>query len=194
MKLFLPLLCAVLLADGCATRQRDHFYVLDAQPAGAGQSRAAFAQQVALRVTVPSLVDRNEMVLTTQDGVAILDHERWAAPLADLTTTTLSQDIEQRRADVLVSARGGDQAKLPVIRIAVDIDQVGARLGNQVSIEAHWRLTDTRTGAVSVGRDVFAAQLHSDSYAAVAVGLSSCVALLADRLVAELSPGAAVQP
>jgi hypothetical protein len=36
--------------------------------------------------------------------------------------------------------------------------------------------------------------LHSDSYAAVAAGLSSCVALLADRLVAEFSAPVAAQP
>jgi len=193
MKSLLPVLCALLLAEGCATRQPDHFYVLEAIPA-VNQSRAAFAQQIAVRVTVPSLLDRGEMVLTMQAGVAIVDHERWAAPLADLITTTLSQDIEQRRSDVLVSARGFDQGKLPVIRIAVDVDQVSARLGNQVSIEVHWRLTDVRTGMVSAGREVFAAQLRSDSYAAVAAGLSSCIALLADRLVAEFSPTVAAQP
>ena len=194
MKLHLSALCALLLAVGCATRQPDHFYVLDAQPAMAREPRAAFAQQVTLRVTVPSMVDRGEMVLTTQDGVSVVDHERWAAPLADLVTTALGQDIERRRSDVLVLARSADPAKLALVKIAIDIDQVSVRLGHQVSIEAHWRLTDVRSGSETVGRDVFAAELHTDSYAAVAAGLSSCLGLLADRLIGGLPAVAAAQP
>jgi uncharacterized lipoprotein YmbA len=128
------------------------------------------------------------MVLTTPDGVAVMDHERWAAPLADLATTALSQDIEHRRSDLLVLPRSADEAKLPLIKIAVSVDQISLRQGKQVSIEAHWRLTDVRTGAVAVGRDGFSAPLHADNYAEVAAGLSSCIGLLADRLIGEIPP------
>jgi hypothetical protein len=41
----------------------------------------------------------------------------------------------------------------------------------------------------SLGRDVFVAPLHSDSYAAVAAALSACVGLLADRLAREVPAG-----
>jgi uncharacterized protein len=187
----LPLLGALIgfwcvLNSGCAARQRDHFYVLDAQPAGARESRAQFDRQVTLRVTVPSLVDRGEMVLTTPNGVTVLEHERWAAPLADLVTTTLSQDIERRRGDVVVLPRSADQPGIPLIKIAIEIDQVTARLGDQVMIEAHWRVTDARTGKVSIGRDAFASSQRPQSYTDMASALSTCVALLADRLVREI--------
>jgi len=43
----LPLLvCVLILASGCAARQRDHFYVLDARPAGARESRSQFDRQL----------------------------------------------------------------------------------------------------------------------------------------------------
>jgi uncharacterized protein len=187
----LPLLGALIgfccvLNGGCVTRQRDHFYVLDAQPAGARESRAQFDRQVNLRVTVPSLVDRGEMVLTTPNGVTVLDHERWAAPLADLVTTTLSQDIERRRGDVVVLTRSADQPDIPLVKITIEIDQVTARLGDQVIIETHWRVTDARTGKVSLGRDAFASSQRAQSYTDVASALSTCIALLADRLVQEI--------
>jgi uncharacterized lipoprotein YmbA len=188
----LPLLGALIgflvcvLSSGCATRQRDHFYVLDAQPAGARESHVQFDRQVTLRVTVPSLVDRAEMVLTTANGVTVLDHERWAAPLADLVTTTLGQDIERRRGDVVVLPRSADQSGIPLIKIAIEIDQVTARLGDQVTIETHWRVTDARTGKVSIGLEVFASSQQPSSYRDVASALSTCIALLADRLVQEI--------
>lgn len=183
----LPLLaCVLILGSGCAARQPDHFYVLDARPAGARESRTQFDRQVTLRVTVPSLVDRAEMVLQTQSGVTVLDHERWAAPLADLVTATLSQDIERRRGDLVVLPRSADQAGIPLTRIALEIDHVTARLGDQVSIETHWRITDARTGKVSIGRDVLSSSQRPQNYADIASALSDCIALLAERLVREI--------
>jgi len=183
----LPLLvCVLALAGGCAARQRDHFYVLDAQPAGSNGSRTQFDRRIALRVTVPSVVDRAEMVLTTSGGVTMLDHERWAAPLADLVTATLGEDIERRRSDVVVLPRGPDQAGIPLVKITVEIDQVKARLGDQVAIETHWRVTDTHTGKVSIGRDAFASAQRPQSYSDVAAALSTCVGLLAERLAGEI--------
>jgi uncharacterized protein len=175
----------LILMGACASRQPDHFYVLDSQ-APANRQSQDFRRQVTLRITVPALVDRSELVLFTKDGVAVMDHERWAAPLADLMTSTLSQDIERRRGDVVVLQRSADQAKLPLVKIAVDVDQVTARLGDQVSIEAHWRVTDARSGSISLGRDVFVAPLQSNGYQAVAAGMSSCIALLAERLAKEI--------
>jgi uncharacterized lipoprotein YmbA len=183
----LPLLvCVLVLAGGCAARSRDHFYVLDAQPAGSNDSRTQFDRRAALRVTVPSLVDRAEMVLTTSGGVTVLDHERWAAPLADLVTAVLGQDIERRRSDVVVLARGPDQTDIPLVKIAVEIDQVTARLGDQVAIETHWRVIDTHTGKVSIGRDAFASPQRPQSYSDVAAALSTCIGLLAERLAREI--------
>ena len=186
----LPLLfCVLILAGGCAARKPDHFYVLDARPAGARESRTQFARQVTLRVTVPSLVDRGEMVLATSSGVMVLDHERWAAPLADLVTATLGQDIERRRGDVVVLPRSADQAEIPLTRIVLEIDQVTARLGDQVSIETHWRVTDARTGKVSIGRDALSSSQRPQNNSDVASALSDCIALLADRLVREIPAG-----
>jgi uncharacterized lipoprotein YmbA len=189
MKTSSLLLSCALLLTSCASRQRDHFYVLDARPVSAGESRTQFAQQVTLRVSVPTMVDRAEIVLIPPGGVTVLDHERWAAPLADLVTTTLGQDIERRRTDIIVLPRSAEQSSIPLFRIAVEIDEVTARLGGAVSIETHWRVTDARSGKVSLGREVFSSPTHPQSYTMVASALSDCIALLADRLVREIPAG-----
>jgi len=181
-------LLAFLLA-GCVSRQRDHFYVLDPLPAAIPASRSQFHRQVTLRVTIPSLVDRGEMVLETSSGVSVMDHERWAAPLPDMISQALGQDIERRRNDVVVLPRSADKAGIPLVRISVEIDQVNARLGEHLSIETHWRFTDARTGKETLGRDTFVSPQQPQSSAEVAAALSACIALLADRLAAEIPTG-----
>jgi uncharacterized lipoprotein YmbA len=180
-------LCALLLLlAGCVTRQQDRFYVLDPQPAAVAESRSQFDRQVELRVTVPSLVDRGEMVVATPSGVAVMDHERWAAPLADLVAASLSAGLERRRSDVVVLTRSANNAGIPTVRVTVEIDRVTARMGDHLSIETHWRVSDARTGKEKLGRDVFVSQQQPQSYAEVAAALSACIALLADRLAGEL--------
>jgi uncharacterized protein len=186
MKPFCLGLCALLALAGCVTRQQDRFYVLDPQPAAVAESRSQFDRQVTLSVTVPSLVDRGEMIIATPNGVAVMDHERWAAPLADLVNAVLSQDLERRRSDVVVLPKSANHAGLPIVRVTVEIDRLTARLGDHLSIETHWRVTDARTGKENLGRDVFVSQQQPQSYAEVAAALSACIALLADRLAGEL--------
>jgi uncharacterized protein len=185
--LFLPsLLIAVLVAAGCATRRADHFYALAVQPAQSSGSHAGFARQITLHVTLPSLVDRAEMVLTSGEQVSILEHERWASPLPDQVIATLGQDIEARRIDVMIANRSLQQDKLPASKISVEFVHWTAQRGGRLSIEARWRVTDSVSGNVSVGRDIFSAALGADGYDQLAAALSACVAQLADRLIAEI--------
>jgi uncharacterized protein len=185
MKLLSLVLCTALLA-GCLTRQADRYYVLDPKPPAVAAPRVQFDRQVILRITIPSLVDRGEIVVAAQGGVSVMEHERWAAPLADMVNGTLSQDIERRRNDVVVLPRSADQAGIPLSRIAVEINQVTARLGDRLSIEAHWRVTDARTGKEALGRETFVSPQQAHSYAEVAAAFSDCIALLAERLAAEI--------
>ncbi len=127
------------------------------------------------------------MVLnTTAEGVTVLEHERWAAPLTDLVTQTLAQDIERRRSDLLVAGRGAVLASGSGIQMTVTVLQMTVRRNGKASIETHWRLLGVRSGKDEVGGEVFSSPLQQDDYASVAHALSDCVALLADRLVAEL--------
>ncbi|GAC1497763.1 MAG: hypothetical protein NVS1B6_03550 [Steroidobacteraceae bacterium] len=175
------------LLSACAAGRPDHYYILNAEPSGAAQARKSPATQVQLSITLPLLVDRSQMVLnTTAEGVTVLEHERWAAPLTDLVTQTLAQDIERRRSDLLVAGRGAVLASGYAIQMTVTVLQMTVRRNGKASIETHWRLLGVRTGKDEVGGEVFSAPLQQDDYAGVAHALSECVALLADRLVAEL--------
>jgi len=185
----LSLTALVFLLSGCVTRQADHFYVLDSLPGQAAPPRSQFDRQVTLQITVPSLLDRGEMIIAGEGRVSIMDHERWAAPLTDMISGALSRDIERRRGDIVVLPRGVDKAGIPLVRITVEIDQVTARLADHLSIEAHWRVTDARTGKEVLGRNTFISPQQPQNYAEVAAAFSACIALLADKLTAEIPGG-----
>jgi uncharacterized lipoprotein YmbA len=142
---------------------------------------------VSLRVTLPSLVDRSEMMLNTStNGVIVLEHERWAAPLADLATQTLARDLELRRSDMLVAAQNAGRSDVSAVKVTIDLVQVTVRRGERASIEAHWRIVDPRAGADVVGSEVFSAPVAQDGYSAVPQALSECLGLLADRLAGQM--------
>ncbi len=179
-------LCAALLS-GCVSGRADHFYVLGGQPSEPRAAAAAPGVQAWLKVTLPSLVDRAEMVLSTSSAaVVVLEHERWAAPLSDLVLQALARDIERRRGDVMVSSRSVDSSAAAPVRIAVDIVNLSIRESGGASIEAQWHIVDPRAGTDVVERDVFTAPRGQGGYAAAVQALSECLGQLADRVAAKL--------
>jgi len=180
------LLCSFAL--GACVGQPDHFYTLNTLP---DTTRVTGAPTIHARllVTIPSLMDRNEMVLYTgRNGIVILDHERWAAPLADQVSQTLARDIEGRRADVFVGDRGFDRAVSPPVTLKVDIVRMSAQRGGRASIEAHWRIVDSTAGVDELGSGSFEAAITGDGYAAVAKAYSHTLSDLAERLAQEVRP------
>jgi uncharacterized lipoprotein YmbA len=185
--------CAIGLLCACASTSPDRFYILSAQPQAAAQPQATTqpptaqkipATPVWLRITLPSLVDRPQMILNTSaDGVVVLEHDRWGAPLADLVVQTLGQNIERRRGDLWVGGPSTVRPNGAAVTVTVDVVQMTARQGDRVSIEAHWRIVDSRQSTDVTGNEVFSAPLGHGGYSAIARGLSDCLAQLADELV-----------
>jgi uncharacterized lipoprotein YmbA len=180
--------CAALclLIAGCAGKP-DQFYTLNVLPESPRGALAMPVVHVLLQVSVPMLVDRAEMVVTTStNGVEILDHERWVPLLSDQVSQTLARDLEQRRADLVVGDRGFDQGGSPPVMVKVDIVRMSAQRNGQALIEAHWRIVNARAGLDAIGSDVVTARVHGAGSAAIAQGYSQALSTLADRLVVDL--------
>jgi uncharacterized protein len=178
---------SLMLLNACVSSRPDHFYILSALPQQAVEARPPSEVQAALKVTLPPWADRSEMLLNTSAGeVIVLEHERWAAPLADLVRQTLGVDIERRRADMTVTDRGVNGSKAAPIGITVDVVQMAVHRGERARIEARWRIHDPRTGSDAVGGGEFEAALAGEGYSSVAQAFSECLGALADRLVQQL--------
>jgi uncharacterized lipoprotein YmbA len=179
-------LWASLLAAACASSP-DHFYTLNTLPDTARGPLSRPIIHVLLSVTVPALVDRAEMVVTTsRNGILVLDHERWAVPLSEQVSQTLARDIEKRRGDILIGDRGFDQAASAPVTMKVDIVRMSAQRGGQASIEAHWRIVDAKAGVDEIGSAAFEAPLGGEGYASVAQAYSQTLSALADRLAEDV--------
>lgn len=182
-----PLLagCAILLAS-CAAHP-DRFYGLTTLPRAALPPAAGYATRILLSTSIPSVVDRRELIVDAPDDrILVLEQERWAAPLSDLVHQTLARDIEQRRADVLVADRAFDQAGVKPVRIKVEIVRMSARRGGQATLEAHWRIQDAAAQLDLLGGASFSSPIEGDDYASIARAFSLCLASLADRLAEKL--------
>jgi uncharacterized lipoprotein YmbA len=178
------LLCGIALC-GCVS-QPDRFYTLNTVPDTARVAGAPTIH-VRLQVTIPSMMDRNEMVLyTSRNGIVILDHERWAAPLSDQVSDTLARDIEGKRGDIFVGDRGFDRAAAPPVTIKVDIVRMSAQQDGRASIEAHWRIVDSSAGVDELGSGAFEAAITGGGYAAIAQAYSQTLSDLAERLAEEM--------
>jgi hypothetical protein len=177
--------CAVTVT-ACAG-QPDHFYALSTMPETPPPPASVFATHVILSVSIPSLVDRREMIVAASgDRILVLEHERWAAPLADLVTQTLARDLEERRTDVLVADRSYDQAGVKPIHIQVDVVRMSAHQGGRATLESHWRIVDPASQIDAIGGETFSAPIEGDDYSAIARAFSTCLASLADRLAGKL--------
>jgi uncharacterized lipoprotein YmbA len=179
-------LIGVLSLSGCVSLHADRFYSLQAEPAGAEEARSHFSMLARLTVTLPAGLDRNEMILQNGGTVTVLEHERWAAPLAEQMTSVLGQDIERRRADVLVSHLRPAAPGARSLDIALDVVAVRLEKSGRARLDVRWRLEQRATGEIAVGRDSIERTRAGGGYDAVAGALDDCLAALADRLVALL--------
>lgn len=177
---------ALLCLAGCASIHPDRFYALEPEPLGTPSMPSAAATAMSLKITVPSMIDRNELVLRDGNGVTVLEHERWAAPLADQVATVLGQDIEQRRPDLMISPRRLSQAGGPAIALFADIVEVSASGVGGVSMEVRWRIERAGNTQALAGREKFRQPAAGKDYAQMVRGLSDCVAQLADRIAQQL--------
>lgn len=184
---FLLAVGAAGLLNACASGP-DHFYRLQALPATSNSARQQFVAEVSLRLSLPSLVDRSQIVLDQGSDVLVLEHQRWAAPLIDQLHSVLGQDLEQRRPDILMTSRPLSQRSgIPRYAVQVEIVALTLHRGSTVQLEARWRVERPEPASVDTGREVFTATPRDVSPAALVNALSECVAALSDRLASSLS-------
>jgi uncharacterized lipoprotein YmbA len=173
---------AALRLAACAS-EPDHFYTLSVLPEGTHAGPTTPTVNVLLSVDVPALVDRPEMIVSTSNnGVAVLEHQRWAVTLSGLVFQTLARDLESRRSDLLVADRAFDRGTTPPVKIKVDIVRLTARRAGRVSMEAHWRIVDSASGVDVVAGNEFDGPVDGGGYEAIATAYSQVLSQLAAAL------------
>ncbi len=194
-------LAAVAALSGCAGQQPVHFHSLlppppsvsasrepaaPASPAAAGGQREA-ARGVAWRlapVSVPAGVERPQWVVRAPDGtLAVLENERWIAPLAD--------DLHAALAERLTQSLGAEEGAAPAAgrpawRIAVDVRRFESDPARAARLDVAWSVEAAGAAArraplACTGRFE---QSVGSGYPALAAGHRQALARLADALAA----------
>jgi len=170
-----------------------HFYTLlpPAQPNAATIAAAAFAIEVA-PVAVPTEVDQAQWIVRTGQGeVALLENERWAAPLGDELRAAFADELTRLLGarDVYNSSKRPGQA---VYHIQVHVRRFESVPGQHALIEADWSIA-RRDGTVGPTLECQsrASQSVEPGYAALAVGHQRAIAAIAARIALAVRGAAA---
>lgn len=134
---------AIVLALGACASAPLHYYTLvaqatDAAPVGASSGRVGGALPFQLLpVSIPAQVDQPQLVVR-QGGqsVALLNGERWIAPLGDELRSALSTDLARQLQSEDVSALPANDK--PMLRIKLDVRRFESQPGSYALIDGTW--------------------------------------------------------
>jgi uncharacterized lipoprotein YmbA len=180
-------LTALLLLASCGSSPKTHFYTLSPVPGGGGAASLATPVTVA-DVALPPALDRREMVrFTSSNTVDMSDRDRWAAPLGDMTRSTLSQDLAERLPAgtvILPDAPAPPRTR----RIMVTIAQFAPDGRDHIVLNGSWSLVADSAERPLLRRD-FSLTTPSPGADrdAQAVGMSRLLGELASGIAAALA-------
>jgi uncharacterized lipoprotein YmbA len=174
---------AAFAAGGCGSAPTTRFHTLlaPATAAAPADKLHPLAWEL-LPVTVPAQVDQPQLVVRAGDGsLAVLEHERWIAPLAD--------EFRAAVALRLTRAFGPPQAAVPdgkLWRIAIDVQRFDSLPGSQAREDVVWALSGSDAGTRLACRSSFE-QPVATGYPALAAGHRQALQRLADDIVTALA-------
>lgn len=141
-RLLLGLLIACGLGlSGCASAPIHHYTLMaPVQTSGIPINPPVNFLLDVLPVAMPAQIDRQALVIRQgENGIAILDGERWTAPFSeefrDALSDSLTRSLGTQDIAGLASAKGKR-----VLRIKLQVRRMDAWLGQQVQLEVTWML------------------------------------------------------
>jgi uncharacterized lipoprotein YmbA len=131
---------AALVLGGCASAPL-HYYTLMApaapQAAAPGAADGAVLPFELLPVSVPAQVDQPQLVVREGgQGVALLEGERWIAPLGSEVRDALSADLARELHSE--DASGLPDNNKPLLRIKLDLRRFDSQPGSYALIAGSW--------------------------------------------------------
>jgi len=136
----LALTCALGL--GACSSTPTHYYTLIAPPTQAPANNMQVPFQFEMQPVLMAVqVDQPPLVVRQGDGsLAILENERWGAPLGDEFHDALTAELE-RRFGVRDLAGLPKQSELPVLSIRTDVRRFESIIGQYAMIDVVWNLS-----------------------------------------------------
>lgn len=175
---------AALALAACASAPL-HYYTLVAPAADTPVSSAPPSPSFELLpVGVPAQVDQPQLVVREGgQSVALLDSERWIAPLNDEVRSALSADLARELHSQDVSGLPGNDK--PLLRIKLDLRRFDSQPGSYALIEGAWSvrlLRGQHLAALACTSQV--TETVGPGYAALVQGHQRAIGALAAQIAA----------
>lgn len=169
------------LLGACASLQPPRYHTLMPAPGTSAQAPApagSLAWEV-LPVAIPVGVDQPQWVVRTVDGsLAVLEQERWVAPLSEEIRAAVVQRLTQAFGAPAVSAEPHQRW-----RVRIDVQRFESAPAKEARLEATWTLTSDAEAATALRcRGEFVQPLTAGGYLALAKGHQQAVTALADAI------------
>jgi uncharacterized lipoprotein YmbA len=178
----MALLALVLLA-ACGSAPATRFHTLLAPPSDASAPAKTIAWEL-LPVTIPAQADQPQLVVRAGDGsLALLEHERWIAPLADEYRAALAERLTQALGPAL-PAGASARADAKLWRIRVDVQRFDSAPGRYARQEVSWGIDSGLAGAPALACRSVLEQPAEDGYPALAAAHRQDLARLAQAIAA----------
>jgi uncharacterized lipoprotein YmbA len=155
MRVFGPVMVAVLVLGGCASSPPEHFYSLSngLGMAPAPAARASYYIEMPA-VTVPKQLTRNQLLVTTGEGrMDLLEQERWSAPPAAEIGQALSLAVSGELGTI-DAFRTPVPENAPVYRISTNVQRFESAPGRYALIDAVWSVRQVGSTQVLTCRSV----------------------------------------
>jgi uncharacterized lipoprotein YmbA len=173
-----------------------HYYTLVAPAADvpvAAPAAAALPFEL-LAVSVPAQVDQPQLVVRRgEQGVVLLDGERWVAPLGDEVRSALAADLAQQlRSQDMSGLPDNDK---PRLRIRLDLRRFDSQPGSYALLEGSWNvrlLHGARPGALTCSSRIH--ETVGAGYDALVQGHQRALGQLAAQMAAVAQALGAGQP
>ena len=181
----------VILLAGCSTASpptRYHSLVAALPPSGAGAKAlpAPSLRVQVLPVLMPVQVDVPQLVVrNADDSLAVLEYERWIAPLGDEIRDAVTLRIDQMLAQANPGAAGDH-----IWRVRIDVQRFDSMLGRAASMQVQWSLRATG-GGPSLRCQASYEQAVGPGVGALAAGHRALVERLGDVIGQALKAAAA---
>jgi uncharacterized lipoprotein YmbA len=172
---------------GCSSSPPVVFYTLTEIPSTTAISKTPAYEVLVGPVTLPETLDRPQLVARVSDTqVAVLEQQRWAAPLKSEVPRVLAANLNQLLPEAAVSVEPQPSTGRPLWRLGVDIQRLTATPGSDVTIEALWSIQGAPGTEPKIGYSVLREPVSGPGYDALVAAHTGAINALSRELAAAI--------
>jgi hypothetical protein len=171
------------LAAGCGTSPPSRFYTLAATATATATSTPSTLVIAVGPVTVPSIVDRPEFVVSTgPNEVRLDDFNRWAAPVQDGLSRAIAENLVAILGTPRVVRFPQTLSAEPDYRVAVEVRTFDSTPGTSAVLDAVWTVRRMKDGKTQTGRTSARETVTESGFDALAAAHSRAAARLSQDI------------